>query len=64
VTRYELDTDYVDGYQYPVLKDFSNRFDFNAGLNIHSGDKLRVSVILNKSSQGEYTVKVGGSISW
>ncbi|NQV49398.1 MAG: hypothetical protein HQ507_02805 [Candidatus Marinimicrobia bacterium] len=64
VTRDELDADYVDGYQYPVIKDFSDRFDFNAGLNIRSGDKLRVSMMLKRSSQGEYIVKVGGSISW
>ncbi len=64
VTRDELETDYVDGYQYPVIKDFSDRFDFNAGLNIRSGDKFRISVVLTNAFREEYAVKVGGSISW
>ncbi|MCF7827269.1 MAG: hypothetical protein K9N29_11545 [Candidatus Marinimicrobia bacterium] len=63
-TRDDLDTDYVDGYVYPEIKDFDDRFDFNAGLNIRSGDKLRVSVVLTNAFRDEYAVKIGGSISW
>lgn len=64
VTRDETDVEYVDGYEYPVLRDFGDSFDFNAGLNIRSGDRLRVSVILTNAFQDEYAIKVGGSISW
>ena len=59
-----LDSEYVDGYQYPDIRDFRDRFDFNAGLNIRAGDQLRVSVILSNAFQDEYAIKVGGSISW
>lgn len=63
-TRDELDTDYVDGYQYPSIKEFENRFDFNAGLNIRSGDRFRLSVVLSNAYRDEFALKVGGSISW
>ena len=62
--RDDLDTEYVDGYEYPVIRDFRDSFDFNAGLNIRSGDKLCVSVILTKLTQNEYAIKVGGSLTW
>jgi len=63
-TRDDVDSDYVDGYVYPDIKDFDDRFDFNAGLNIRSGDKLRVSVVLTNAFREEYAIKIGGSISW
>jgi len=60
----ESESDYVDGYQYPVIKDFDNRFDFNAGVNLHAGDRLRISVALTDAYDNELAIKVGGSISW
>ncbi|NQT63853.1 MAG: hypothetical protein HQ556_12905 [Candidatus Marinimicrobia bacterium] len=64
IVRDENDSDYVDGYEYPVIKDFSDRFDFNAGLNLRSGDRLRLSVVLTNVGRDAYAAKVGGSISW
>ena len=64
ITRDETDVEYVDGYEYPVIKEFSDRFDFNAGLNFRSGDRLKISVVLTNAFRDEYAIKVGGAISW
>jgi len=64
VTTASADSNYVDGYVFPDIAEFDNRFEFNGGLRFNASAHSHLDLVFTSAFRKDYAFILSGSFSW